>query len=226
MTESIKVLGRTLNLLPGTSRPHYVSSGEGFPYLYAWAPDLVKYWEVGATLPDRSDCQGRGITLEEAEKSFVVALAKYNEEAQKLVDKVNNLLSGSPGPKLTTGPTNVEVNGIIFIKDETKTVKSSACLIEVYDNSFNFSLERTHYLEPAEYIGWRAARGSGKNRMSGRDFLTPNGAIDCTFNRVQEELEVAIVTLDSLCEQTKDVQKNMNELLSISKDLSYVSKHK
>lgn len=225
MTESITVLGHQLRLLHGTNRKHYVTFGESFPYLYAWAPGTMGIWEIGITLHGHKDCQGRGHTLEEAEKDFVSNLEKYSNKAQKQLSTLDNLIAASHKSDLTPGPAEVDVNGVVFVKDETKTVQTSDCLIEVYSNSFNFSLERTHYLRPDEGILWRAAHGKGENRVNGREFLTPEGAIDCTLSRIQESIDAVAATLAHLHSQTMDNQERMTELHRIFKDLSYVSKH-
>lgn len=145
MTSTIKVLGQKLQLIiAGTARPRYASMENVFPSIYAWAPDSVEgIWKIGTKVSGHELCEGKGDTLEEAEKDFVASLKKYNGETQKSLANVTALLAASCEFELTPGPESICVREVTFTRNDSLTVQRHRRLTEIYAADLPYTLERT-----------------------------------------------------------------------------------
>lgn len=176
MTNTIKVLGQKLALsIAGTSRPRYASMENVFPSIYAWAPGSPEgIWKIGARVSGHELCEGRGRTLEEAEKDFVVALEKYSNESERQLANVTALIAASREFEMLPGPASFCVNGVTFTRNDSMTSSKPQRLEEVYEAGLPYFIERVRVSHhPEEW--WKVICSAQDFASVGHD--TPEGAI-------------------------------------------------
>ena len=211
MTEGIKVLGQKLTLsIAGTARPRYSSMENVFPSIYAWGPGSPEgIWKIGVRVSAHELCEGRGRTLEEAEKDFVVALEKYSNESEKQLANVTALIAASREFEMHPGPESICVGGVTFTRDDSSTSSKQRRLEEKYKAGLPYHIERVRVSHlPEEW--WEVVCSDQCFSSASHD--TPEEAVkeavdwmqvrmqDCSsdLNRYQERFDRVKNIFDSL----------------------------